>query len=63
MRPVAVPDIREGQDARLLAAQALGSTAAANDRLKRSRAWYEQVRACFAAAPGRTACKPGGQTP
>lgn len=56
MAPVAVPAIREGQDARLLAAQALGSTAAANDRLARSRRWYEQVRQCFA-APSDPACR------
>ncbi|WP_162275082.1 hypothetical protein [Labrys sp. WJW] len=51
-----VPAIREGMDARLLAAKALGSTAAANDRLTRSRRWYEQVRRCFA-APQTPDCK------
>jgi hypothetical protein len=56
MAPVPVPAIKEGQDARLLAAQALGSTLAANDRLARSRRWYEQVRQCFA-APAAPTCK------
>lgn len=56
MAPVPVPAIREGMDARLLAAKALGSTAAANDRLKRSRRWYEQLRHCYA-APKATECQ------
>ncbi|QEN86860.1 hypothetical protein FZC33_11215 [Labrys sp. KNU-23] len=56
MAPVPVPAVQEGQDARLLAAQALGSTAAANDRLTRSRRWYEQLRHCYA-APADPACE------
>jgi hypothetical protein len=57
MRPVEVPTVRAGQDARLLAAQALGATAAANDRLKRSRTWYEQVRECYAEPAPKAVCQ------
>ncbi|MGO4339027.1 hypothetical protein AB4037_29335 [Labrys sp. KB_33_2] len=57
MAPVPVPAIHEGGDARLLAAQALGSTVAANDRLARSRRWYEQLRRCYAAPADPTCAK------
>ena len=49
MAPVAVPEIRAGDDARLALARSRAATASANGNLVCSRTWYEGVRKGYGA--------------
>lgn len=51
MRPVPLPPIRPGQDARLVAAENRNAAIAANAGLEQSREWYEGVRESYMRGP------------